>query len=50
MTVYDIVCTIERINDLRNRYDNEQLASGDFDTLIELITDYRDELLRKQVK
>jgi hypothetical protein len=50
MTVYDIVQTLERINDLRDRYINEQLKSGDFDTLIELISDYRDELLRKQVK
>lgn len=50
MTVYDIVQTLERINDLRDRYNNTQLTSGDFDTLIELINEYRDELLRKQVK
>ena len=50
MTVYDIVQILERIDDLRDRYINEQLTSGDFDALIELISDYRDELLRKQVK
>lgn len=50
MTVYDIVQTLERIDDLRDRYDNEQLTSVDFDALIGLITEYKDELLRKQVK
>lgn len=50
MTVYDIVQTLERIDDLRDRYNGERLTSRDFDTLIELITEYKDELLRKQVK
>lgn len=50
MIVFNIVQTLERIDDLKTRYDSEQLTSGDFDTLIELITEYKDELLRKQVK
>ena len=49
MTVADIVNKISRIDTLKKRYDNGNMKADDFEELVELILEYRSELLHKKV-
>lgn len=48
MTVADILSKISRIDTLEKRYDNGNM-DDDFEELMELILEYRSELLHKKV-
>ena len=50
MTVNDILVKVKRINALEDKYDREVLKADDFEELIELIQEYREELLHKKVE
>lgn len=49
MTVNDILVKVRRIGTLEDRYENGNMKTDDFEELIELIQEYREELLRKKV-
>ena len=49
MTVNDILVKVKRINSLEDKYDRESLKTDDFEELIELLQEYREELLHKKV-
>lgn len=49
MTVNDILIKVRRIDSLEERYDKGSLKADDFEELIELIQEYREELLHKKV-
>ena len=49
MTVHDIITKIRSIQRLIDTYDDGNLCADHFDELIELITEYREELYRKKV-
>lgn len=49
MTVNDILIKVKRINALEARYENGNMNANDFEELVELIQEYREELLHKKV-
>lgn len=49
MMVNDILNKIRRINALEDRFIQENLKADDFEELVELIQEYREELLHKKV-
>lgn len=49
ITVRDIFDKVEQINRLIDIHDDEKLNNSHFDDLIELISDYKDELMNKKV-
>lgn len=49
MTVNDILVKVRRINALEDRFIQENLKVDDFEELVELIQEYREELLHKKV-
>lgn len=49
MTVNDILIKVKRINTLEARYENGNMNANDFEELVELIQEYREELLHKKV-
>ena len=49
MIVSDILDKVRRINSLEDRHIQASLNANDFEELIDLICEYRDELLHKKV-
>lgn len=49
MTVNDILVKVKRINALEDRYEGGKMNADDFEELVELIQEYREELLHKKV-
>lgn len=49
MTVNDILIKVRRINALEDQFIQENLKTDDFEEFIELIQEYREELLHKKV-
>lgn len=49
VTVRDIFDKVERIDILKDIHDDGKLNASHFDELIELIDDYKDELLNKKI-
>lgn len=47
--VNDILIKVRRINALEDRYEDGKLTADNFEEFIELIQEYREELLRKKV-
>lgn len=48
-TVFEVLLTIDKIKSLEDRYMKNSLTANDFDDLIELIGEYKDELLSKKI-
>ena len=48
-TVCEVLVTIDKIKLLEDRYMKNSLIAQDFDDLIELIGEYKDELLAKKI-
>lgn len=49
MRVSDILVKIRQIDKLEDLHEDNKLKADDFDELIELIQEYREELLHKKV-
>ena len=49
MTVNDILVKIRQIDRLDDLYEDQKLKADDFDDLVGLIREYREELLHKKV-
>lgn len=49
MTVNDILIKVRRIDLLEEKYDKGSLKADDFEELVELIQEYREELLHKKI-
>lgn len=49
ITIRDVLDKIEAIELLENLHDNGQLNANHFDSLIDLIGDYKEELLNKKI-
>lgn len=48
-TVCEVLLTIDKIKSLEDRYMKNSLTAHDFDGLIELIGEYKNELLAKKI-
>ena len=49
MTVNDILIKVRKINGLEDAYNRGVLKVDDFEELVDLIVEYREELLHKKV-